>query len=194
MSLGSEVLQSHVSGYDPECNWAQTPTNVRDSLARLGESAGTDLVTPFAFMLAFDAWIGNVDRHQQNWGVIRRGRSIRLAPMFDPASCLGVELLEEHELLRGPSEQMLRKYVDNCPSGFGDGTRQLRMRDVVAQVCDWPEWTNNVTRWLAGFEKAANTTKEWLAAVPVEWLTDARKELANALLKARLDWLKEAGQ
>lgn len=187
------ALQSHVSGYDPECNWAQTPTNVRDSLARLGESAGADLVTPFAFMLAFDAWVGNGDRHQQNWGVIR-GDMTRLAPMFDPASCLGAELQDDHHLLTRPTEQTLRKYVQKCPSGFGDGNQPLLMPDVVARVRAWPEWTNNVTRWLAAFEKAADTTREWLAQVPADWLADNRKDLARALLDARLDWLKESGQ
>jgi hypothetical protein len=47
-------------------------------------------------MLLFDAWIGNGDRHSANWGVARKLESERLAPLFDPASCLGVELQPGH--------------------------------------------------------------------------------------------------
>lgn len=47
----------------------------------------------FTGYLVLDALIGNVDRHHQNWGVIRTADGNRyLAPTFDHGACLGREL------------------------------------------------------------------------------------------------------
>jgi len=69
----------------------------------------------FVGYLLLDAWIGNQDRHDQNWGVIatppsrsdvESGRAaanqwlLRLAPTCDHASSLGRELLDEERQKR----------------------------------------------------------------------------------------------
>lgn len=48
----------------------------------------------FAGYLLLDAWIGNTDRHHQNWGMIVGGpeRRRHLTPTFDHASSLGAHL------------------------------------------------------------------------------------------------------
>lgn len=44
----------------------------------------------FIGYLLFDAWIGNTDRHHENWGVVvTENGTIELAPTFDHASSLG---------------------------------------------------------------------------------------------------------
>ena len=50
-----------------------------------------NLATEFLSHLIFDAWIGNGDRHPENWGMLVRFTSrpqarVELAPMFDTAS------------------------------------------------------------------------------------------------------------
>ena len=61
-----------------------------------GIETATDL---FVGYLLLDAWIGNGDRHHENWGFIRCGSGqdevLYLAPTYDHASCLGRELLDE---------------------------------------------------------------------------------------------------
>jgi len=47
---------------------------------------GADL---FAGYLLFDAWIGNTDRHHENWAIVQRGSGRFLAPSYDHASSLG---------------------------------------------------------------------------------------------------------
>lgn len=51
-------------------------------------------------ILAFDALIGNTDRHPENWGLVRRFHpgllpNFRLAPAFDNATSLGYERSEQ---------------------------------------------------------------------------------------------------
>lgn len=43
----------------------------------------------FAGFLVLDAWIGNTDRHAENWALVVEGAESRLAPSFDHGSALG---------------------------------------------------------------------------------------------------------
>jgi hypothetical protein len=67
----------------------------------------------------------------------------RLAPMFDPAACLGVELDDSKPLLNAPQSDSaaIRKYIARCPSGFGDGKELVKLTDVIAEFKEWPEWS-----------------------------------------------------
>lgn len=195
LSLGSEVLRAHDHGYDGNAPWSQSPSRAREALAKLASETGTDLLTPFVRVLAFDAWIGNCDRHQENWGVIRPqagvGALVRFAPMYDPAACLGVELHSDFKVLQLLKETGAERYAARCSSGFGDGTRGIPMTEVVAQARAWPEWTHNVRACLEAFEAAMNTAEDLLLGVPTDWLSEPRKALASKLLRVRLRWLQE---
>jgi len=53
-----------------------------------------DWKTYWAKAFAFDALIGNTDRHQDNWGIIRNPSNdeIRISPVFDNGTSLGHEI------------------------------------------------------------------------------------------------------
>jgi hypothetical protein len=69
----------------------------------------------FIEMLVFDALIGSMDRHAQNWGVLQQTslpERYRFAPIFDSARAL-LWLLPEGKLLNyHKDDAMLRGYVD----------------------------------------------------------------------------------
>jgi len=190
-SSGAQVLRGHDASY-PTDSWSQTVTRVQCALKAEEKSTGASLLTPFAWMTAFDAWIGNCDRHQENWDlIVRRAASSRLAPVYDVAACVGVELDDAHPLLVVPtSSSLLRRYVEKCPSGFGDGARPIRLSAVVAQIRSWPEWSSNVRAWIACFAEAMDTLRVDLVEVPDEWLPPPRKQLIQTLLQVRLQWLE----
>jgi len=54
----------------------------------------------FCGYLVLDAWIGNTDRHHENWAVIARGQERILAPTYDHASSLGRN--ESETKIHGP--------------------------------------------------------------------------------------------
>lgn len=60
----------------------------------------------FVGYLLLDAWIGNTDRHHENWGLVFLGPSeprsarLHLAPTFDHASSLGRELSDSERAKR----------------------------------------------------------------------------------------------
>lgn len=57
-------------------------------------SLGMTAAEVLAGYLALDALIGNSDRHHENWGLLRDGDRVVLAPTYDHASSLGRELLD----------------------------------------------------------------------------------------------------
>jgi hypothetical protein len=189
LSLGSVELSSAKQDYDPQNHNLHTLARVEEALRELERTGPTSLVTPFLEMLAFDAWIGNGDRHQENWGVLRKGGVItRLAPMFDPAACLGVELQPgAHDL----AKLNLARYIGNCPSGFGDGTRLIKMPEVLQILEGWPEWKRVLRTSVARFESAMDTVEQVIGQIPHEWLPAERAAFACRLLRVRLEMLSQ---
>jgi hypothetical protein len=79
----------------------------------------TEAISTFVGYLLLDAWIGNGDRHHENWGfVIKIPEGIpHLAPTFDHASCLGRELLDvkrQHRL----QNRTVQQYAEKSRSAF----------------------------------------------------------------------------
>jgi hypothetical protein len=59
------------------------------------EVTGVDAVGVFAGYLVFDAWISNLDRHEDNWAVLHHPNgSISLAPTYDHGAALGSSLID----------------------------------------------------------------------------------------------------
>lgn len=65
-------------------------------------------------MLIFDCIIGNNDRHDENWGLLfdRNSTSVKLAPIYDNASCLTSGETEERVCLLLKDETALERYVN----------------------------------------------------------------------------------
>lgn len=189
LSLGSVLLRERDQEYDPESKWMQTLPRVRAALEALDSPS---LLVDFARLLAFDGWIGNADRHQENWGVITStAGDIRLAPMFDPASCLGAELQEGNKhLSTARSAEIISKYMNQCGSGFGNGKAGIPLHTVLDELRSWPEWKALAPSWVADFRSAMDTLRGFLATVPSQWLPDHRKRFALDLLEGRLGYLE----
>lgn len=104
----------------------------------------------FIGYLLLDAWIGNGDRHHENWGFIETiDRGTYLSPTYDHACCLGRELLDEKRQERLQSKTV-QAYTDRSRSAF------------YAHVFD-----NKPLTTLATFQKAANASPKaasvWLS-------------------------------
>lgn len=194
LASGAQLLSRQDPAYEPDAKWQHTLERVREVLARQESAGGKDLLVDFARMLAFDAWVGNGDRHQDNWSVIvpDDGSAARLAPMYDPAACLGTEL-QDGNLQLDPqrrTEADLGRYMLRCPSGFGDGSAPLNLAQVIDNLMEWPEWTTNAGSWLAAFRKALNTLRAFLPSIESSWLPESRKIFIATVLEHRLLWLE----
>ncbi|KPK76189.1 MAG: hypothetical protein AMJ79_07720 [Phycisphaerae bacterium SM23_30] len=85
----------------------------------------------FVGYLLLDAWIGNTDRHHENWAIALahnvstppNTNELRLSPTFDHASSLGRELDDEKRKERLTTKDTgfsIRAYVEKSASAFYD--------------------------------------------------------------------------
>jgi hypothetical protein len=168
---------------------AATLARVRGKLLELEADMGVQLVAPFVRILAFDAWIGNADRHSGNWAVITGPRGARLSAMYDPAACLGSELTEGRRELANPSDEDIARYAERCGSGFGggaDGRTGIPMSEVLGVASGWPEWALAVSELGPRFRTLTGEAAAMLDEIPTDWLSDGRKRFALRLLARRV--------
>lgn len=190
LSHGHAELRRLNSHYDPSKNEMHSLSAIRQTLLDIQSSQqGADLVGPFVRMLVFDAWIGNGDRHQENWGLIRDSQNApTLAPVYDTAACLGAELHDGHPLLSNPPEKDVERYMDRCPSGFGDETQQIGMEKALQVFADWPETLEEIRALLPRCRKVLHFISEF--GETIAGLSAGRSNLAKLLLKRRLERLE----
>ncbi len=107
-------------------------------------------VSTFVGYLLLDTWISNGDRHHENWGfVVQLPESIpHLAPTYDHASSLGLELLDvkRQEHLQ---KQTVKNYVEKSRSSFyhqvGD-RRSMLTFDLFRAIAH--KYPNSAKIWL----------------------------------------------
>jgi hypothetical protein len=142
-----------------------------------------DVVGMFVAYLMFDSWIGNQDRHDQNWGVVldyteSAGR-LFLAPSFDHASSLACRLTIEEK-----KERLKTKDVGYSVEGFArkartpffsnDGTERLRNLECFESAAAMSKKPTQVKQWverLGAVEPAQ--IEHILGQVPAEFGMDA---------------------
>lgn len=107
-SLKNTIIDSAHNGYG---------TELSDILKTLEEQSAIDpqlLIEWFWDMFIVDAFIGNWDRHNGNWGFLYAPKTdkITLAPIYDCGSCLYPQVDEEmmQKILADPAEREIRIY------------------------------------------------------------------------------------
>jgi hypothetical protein len=101
-----------------------------------GEAAESVLNKLFE-MLVFDAFIGSMDRHAKNWGVLRSGFSVpvsggakyRLAPIFDSARALLWDLPEGKLLLPDNDDTEIVRYAESSRPCIGPDPDHPKVND-----------------------------------------------------------------
>lgn len=162
---GSELLGlPSESGSGPEARQRRnegrasaTLRRVRDVLHLFQIASNEPLLQPFARILAVDAWLGNGDRHSGNWALVMGPRGTRLAPMYDPAACLGAELTPQHPMTK-----------------------------LLTELTGWSAWDDAVSDLWPQFHLLMDDVPTILDEIPDDWLSPARKRFASRLLAHRV--------
>lgn len=58
----------------------------------------SETISMFWDMYIVDAFIGNFDRHGNNWGFIKFNNKYKIAPIFDNGSCLYPQMIDENQM------------------------------------------------------------------------------------------------
>lgn len=98
--MGTVVPAYQEGEHNPSGRPGHSPERIIEALAGCRAAIGYEHVSGagmFAGYLTLDAWVANLDRHDQNWAVIRSTKSgeLRLAASYDHASSLGFNLMDD---------------------------------------------------------------------------------------------------
>jgi hypothetical protein len=113
--------------------------------------------------------------------------------MYDPTACLGVELTDERPELVAPTNELVFRYCDRCPSGFGggaDGRPGIPMREMLCRLATWTEWPAAVSELRPTLEQLSAEVEELMEEIPEEWLPPLRKQFAVRVLQRRVTLLR----
>jgi hypothetical protein len=113
------------------------------------------LLTCFIGYLIFDAWIGNQDRHHENWGIIAKRVTeesviFRLAPSYDHASSLAFNMSDADRSRRLETKDKgyaITAFASRAKTPFySDGGAKLSTTEVVKYL--YQEYPDAVEYWL----------------------------------------------
>jgi hypothetical protein len=149
----------------------------------------TDARDLFVGYLLLDAWIGNGDRHHENWGFIRRQNfqpSIYLAPTYDHASCLGREFSDAQR-----QNKPVKSYVNRCKSAFylnSEDRKPLKVLELFEYtVRQYPQAGQE---WLSRLEQISEQQIDLiLQAFPATRLSEAAANFAFKILHTNKEQL-----
>lgn len=179
----------------------------------------TTLIADFIEMLVFDSIIGNRDRHQQNWAIIReinftkklnyfglkknRITSIsvsgRFSPLFDNGNCLAYNIIEEKIDNYLNEDAVLEKYLfgDKAVSHLKWFGASIPHIDLLKRIQE--KYPEPINRAIASVKEKYNTNlieeivnnidNGTIFADTIYNLTPKRKELIIKLIKIRTEKL-----
>lgn len=143
-------------------------------------------VDVFVGYLLLDAWIGNGDRHHENWGIVKNKtvstskQTKYLAPTYDHASCLGRDLSDEQR-----QQRSVESYANKSFSAFygnvGD-KKPLKTFDVFQRVAQ--SYPDAADIWLAQLEQISeDNIKNIFNLIPSNRISPIAGNFAQKILK-----------
>ncbi len=151
----------------------------------------------FGGYLLLDAWIGNTDRHHENWGLVVGTDARYLAPTFDHASSLGAHETDANKAKRLTTRDpgfSVAAYVRR-PRVRSALYRQTGDPQPLGLVEAFSEWARNARcdSWL---DRLADLTHAEILAVAMQFASPAASgpslEFAQAILMANRQLILEA--
>jgi hypothetical protein len=192
--LGNELInavgKADVDGARVYRHKEHTVSRVLASLALYLRPNYLDAWSAFIGYLMFDAWIGNTDRHYENWGlIIDRERKLTLAPTFDHASSLGRELSDDTRTQRLRTKDMrytVHAFAERARSAlFENATDTTPLTPMGAFLLAARANREAGFRWLEALSRVPDPAVEHIFdRFPPAVLSLPAKQFAIALLGA----------
>lgn len=151
--------------------------SIEDLISRIPGIDICKALTRYYDMFIVDAFLGNTDRHNGNWGILLNedSRKIQLAPVYDCGSCLS-PLLSDEELT---SKRILNDSA-NIKSVITENNTRIHYRDYIES-----HENKNVDNALKRIIPKINLEKikEIISNIP--YISDTRKVFYISLLENR---------
>ena len=152
-----------------------------------GGSSGRSALEVFAGYVLLDAWIANQDRHHENWGVVREGSSVSLAPTFDHGASMARNLAddERHERMNtNDANRQIPFFARRARSAFFGSVDD---RKPLTTVAAWREFAllvpDAAREWLERLAEIDDSTVDaLLERVPPSRMSAVCRKFTSLLL------------
>jgi hypothetical protein len=141
----------------------------------------------FIGYLLLDAWIGNSDRHHENWGFIELERKLYLAPTYDHASSLGrneSDLKRSARLRTQDRGYSVGSYADKCQSYFYANIGRKQRIKTFEAFCEvaklYPQVANTWIEYLQTI--SSDDLLRLFERLPDERISPIASEFARSIL------------
>lgn len=143
----------------------------------------------FVGYLLFDAWVGNQDRHAENWGFVRLRNNFYLAPSYDHGSSLARNIndVERADRIRTRDRgYSVDHYVTTARSSLYPFGAQRKTRPLLTHEAFEHGWKASPRAGDTWRERLASITTDHIRGainmVPDELMSDMAKEFTHRLL------------
>lgn len=195
----NELLAKLVENYDPSKTYKQRNYTFLSSTALIRlisnrlKSKKYSPIQQFIGYLVFDIWIGNQDRHHENWGFVATTTKFYLAPSFDHASSMGCRVGENEK-----KERLKTKDVGYNVEAFARKAKTAMYNDgkilktyALAELC-YKSYPKECCFWVNKISKISEKNiKQCFDHIPPDWMSNFDKQFTVKLLQANK---KELGQ
>lgn len=164
-----------------------------------GVPAGvTSALEAFAGYVMLDAWIANQDRHHENWGVLRDGDTLSLAPTFDHGASMARNLSDEERYERMSTRdgnRRIRPFARRARSAFFGTVAERR---PLTTIQAWRAFAGLVPEaarlWLKRLESIDDSViGGLLVRVPPSRMSNVCREFTLSLLEENRNRLLKEG-
>ena len=199
LTHGNEVLAEADDSYPREETYGATgytPDVVFDALEMLNVAAppsslagveGAHAGHLFLAYLMLDTWIGNGDRHHENWGVVIEGEQRILAPTYDHAASLNHGEPEEKvakRLLSRDNNYNVNGYVERGRSAFyHEAKKYVSQMEAFMVGCNrYPDIRGALSAMM--IKPSDAEILNVLARIPDARISEPHRKFALAMLNA----------
>ncbi|KYC36035.1 HipA-like protein [Scytonema hofmannii PCC 7110] len=142
----------------------------------------------FVGYLLLDAWVGNSDRHHENWAFVSLNGLTYLAPTYDHASCLGRNESDEkrkQRLITKDTGFSVQAYVTNCKSALYAKDSDKKPLKTFDAFCEALQRYPNAARvWLNHLDKVSNNDiLKLFQRIPTVIISETAIEFALKILE-----------
>ena len=154
------------------------------------------LVEAFLYIVVFDALVGEGDRHQNNWGVMRHEKSgqLSISPLYDNSASLCRDQSPADANVLVESRAELLKYIHRSKAKMGwNEKRQQRHFVLIRAICSmYPETMGPLLNRLNLLTD--EKIREVVYGLPEEVIAMAQRELVIQYVSSRRDILVRIGE
>lgn len=195
--MGGDVMQNVIENYDRDKGTQHNLTDIIEIFSDTSDSRfiAENFKENGMKTLIFDAFIGNGDRHQDNWGLVACAR-LFLSPAFDNGSAMGHEILE-HKLSGKSVEDYINKGCHHLKIRRDDKKKAGHLALIRHVLSLFPE-AQGILRECLNFDvnllkNDLMLLREMQDSLPYNdnWLTEARMEFMQRLFVRRYELLKD---